>query len=75
MYASFLKNMLCLTFQEASVFLEATGQPDSDAGTRGQQKQIQEIMSEKPTAKAAKKARFARDTTMKGTTEVKTAQK
>ena len=47
--------------------MEASGKPDEDALTRGQQKQIEKISAEKP---AAKKARMSRDSTMVNTAKV-----
>jgi len=52
------------TAKEAATYLDGKGKPDEDAFTRGQQKKIEEISSEKPPSK---KAKMARDSTMAGT--------
>ena len=59
---------LAVKFQEAATYLDGKGKPDEDAFTRGQQKKIEEISSEKPPSK---KAKMARDSTMAGTAKVR----
>ena len=54
-------------FQEAEALL-ASGKPDEDALTRGQQKQLEKIHAEKPTPK---KSKMARDSTMVNTAKVR----
>ena len=52
--------------QEAAALL-ASGGPDEDVFTRGQQKKLDNIKDEKP---AAKKSKLARDNTMAATAKV-----
>ena len=57
---------IIITLQEAKELL-AGATPDQDAMTRGQQKKIEEIQSEKP---APKKPKMSKNTTMAATAKV-----
>ncbi|CAH1775029.1 unnamed protein product [Owenia fusiformis] len=62
-------NTMLVTAKEGEALLEASGKPDPDAKTRGEQKKIDEIQAEEAEAEepTPKKPRISKDTTMKAT--------